>query len=854
MKLSLIRNKSSGSALISTMLVVTVLTIIVVAFMQSMMIEQKTARSYAHIYRAQLAAESALAIAIERLNSAATENCVIGLDHTAPEDKQALAVIQLDSGGKLIKNIPIAVSASEAYSEKIHSFEITKTLSRKASFFPIKLRAESLQGLAAFYIQPNTSKEPLLRFPTLPSIPRAFSTTLQEVPLVKPDKAGYSAAQLTAINNFISAHPEGAAKPSWKDLLLTPETLNQFTPTTLEVDQSWGDTKNWSLAQSRLGLKKVNLRKLKYYLDNLSVSQAADNPRAKVVEALLEQTTDLNAEGLWGGGTMEWLINPKNPDRYALAEARQIVADLIDYIDADLHPTTDDVENPKYLGVEGRLESDNTVTGHPYIASLGGGLVFNLSVTGQGKLNSTRDLICWTLVNPWSHETLPFSGTYSVEITIEVQGTASGGTLGSQASAYFGQSDKAKPGVLNERLTEIPPNPPLADGKLKPNTGATFPADPTGLSFADNYSMLNEGKQQPREMSFNDVSFKLKKARLKFTDTDGRTSYVQVIATESSPLTLPMNPKNITLPKVSSSQPVVYNPGTVNRFVYLKNDPRLNFQSDSYTDGNAPSSFSGANPPKCSSPPDITAKKDPQQWDGDQGMATTSEWYATKDASKFFFNRSAPKLTDNPAGKQYDVDPVKGNTEVAVDSIGEIGYLFTGRPWQTLSVVANNSASTRKDFSFLDFIEPGTFVSEVEKKTPPLLEKINGKININTAPDYVLKSLFKDLPGLEESDIDQLIQSIITNRSTNGPMVGSGDFGQISEFALAKTDKFDRELVLRQMANLITTRSNEFTIYAYGESFAHTKAVANANMTAIVGFYHDSSGIRRIKIIRKKWN
>jgi len=57
----------SGSALIITLLVLTVLSIIVVAFMQSMSIERMTARSYSNIEQASLAADAAFATAEQRL-------------------------------------------------------------------------------------------------------------------------------------------------------------------------------------------------------------------------------------------------------------------------------------------------------------------------------------------------------------------------------------------------------------------------------------------------------------------------------------------------------------------------------------------------------------------------------------------------------------------------------------------------------------------------------------------------------------------------------------------------------------------------------------------------------------------
>jgi len=56
-----------GSSLIITLMVLTVLSIIVVAFMQSMTVERMTARSYSNIEQAQLAADAAVAAAEDRI-------------------------------------------------------------------------------------------------------------------------------------------------------------------------------------------------------------------------------------------------------------------------------------------------------------------------------------------------------------------------------------------------------------------------------------------------------------------------------------------------------------------------------------------------------------------------------------------------------------------------------------------------------------------------------------------------------------------------------------------------------------------------------------------------------------------
>lgn len=73
--------RSKGSALVSTLLVIVVLSIIVAAFMQSMSIERQTARSYLKQLQAQLAADAAEADAISNLIHD-TENDVYSITQT----------------------------------------------------------------------------------------------------------------------------------------------------------------------------------------------------------------------------------------------------------------------------------------------------------------------------------------------------------------------------------------------------------------------------------------------------------------------------------------------------------------------------------------------------------------------------------------------------------------------------------------------------------------------------------------------------------------------------------------------------------------------------------------------------
>jgi len=86
-----------ASALITTLMVVTVLTIIVVAFFQSMSMERKTAASYSNVLRARLAAESAQAEAITRVAGLMASNPYHAVGYTNLSG-QVVPVIFASSG------------------------------------------------------------------------------------------------------------------------------------------------------------------------------------------------------------------------------------------------------------------------------------------------------------------------------------------------------------------------------------------------------------------------------------------------------------------------------------------------------------------------------------------------------------------------------------------------------------------------------------------------------------------------------------------------------------------------------------------------------------------------------------
>jgi Tfp pilus assembly protein PilX len=821
-----------GSALISTLLMIVVLTIIVTAFMQSMAVERRTANSYKNKLQAELAAEAGLNLAISKLLQGASANAIVHLAPGVAEEESSIVFSRLDSAGQITSSNPITISESESETDRIHSFKIAPDIVRSSSLYSVGNLGPDEESFTAFYVQDNASKQSLMRFPGPPEVSsRDFGTTLQEVPILLQDGTEMASAGIGQANQSASDLSE------WRENLATVATANQII-SGAEIDISWADIANLSPLLARTGETKIDLRRLKRYVDGLPSTQTAGNPKSLVVEALLGFSSSVDPQIAWGGGTLEYLISDLNAERYSDQEAKQIVASLIDYIDEDLHPTTDNVDAPTYFGVEGRLEPDGSVIGHPYVTAIGAGLVFNLSpaTSFRGQLNSTRVLLCWTLANPWSSRSFPITGTYAPEFTVVVRGTAVGGSRGTDAAAYFGKDTQDR---LTERLTNALS---LAGGRLLANSGSSFPEAPDGFSFANIYSLVNAGQRQPAGMRFEDIEFELRVARLKFTSSaDNSTSYVQVIGTAANPFVLKMNPESFTLPSNGGS--VVYNPKSVDRFRYVR-EPRLNFLQSTWSAGEEASTFPLNPAANHAVYPvlqtlDVTESAVEGEWDGAQGMPSSSNWFTSPNTRKHFFARSPQRVNSSTYNAQTDPN------SVAVNSIGEIGYLFTGRPWQTLRMT--QSDETRKDFQILDFLDSGTMQTIDGVGQGRLVE---GKVNINTASRQTLMGL---LAGLSNASDEQktAITEEIRSRQGVTPYVGSVDYGDLNSIKLGISDKFSQEELLRRVANLTTTRSDNFTIYSYGECTKNGRVISSSFLTATVELFVDSGGGMGARIIQQ---
>lgn len=853
-----------GFALVITLIMVVLAAIIAVGLLVSASLDRLTANAFSKRLRAELAAQSGLAAALNALSGTKGPASFQYITGVGDDGKPVLVPLQyapatgtatLDLANK--RDLYSSVGASTDIATLILSPTATPRPTRAVPFVPI---TTVVNGVAqeveryAFYVDEGGGRQNLA---VQGGANRNYSRDPSELPFVsaKAAPAPFSATQINAIT-------------TGRQLIFTPMTTNPLlsaasAPMTPPVDDYSFATASAIANLNPEGKPRVDLKKLQAYVDGLSTDQTKSNPRA----ALVNQLLDPNETGTnWGGGNLSIITKLT---RYSGNQPKQIVANLLDYLDDDLIPTTDDVDNPTYFGVEGKTDTSGKVVGHPYINFVGTGLVFNRSAASgaTGGLNSTRVLVVLGLVNPWSTETKDWTTFYiKPEIEITITGTATGGLLGPNASSYFH-------GVFNttdtgNQMTSYPPQ--LQNGKIPPNQGFVFPTlASSGTNYATFFDILGTSGRQPPGMVFDGLGFTITKLRLKYTSTDGKNGYVQLLDNlKNTPQ--PANPSTVPMGNAGGSLVYKFASGAPDKAdFHLNADPRLDFLPGKWL--LSKSTDNGANPPTPQTIVDIFSGKDPSNWDftAQTPSVTNQLWYTKTDITRHFYVKSPPS----------------DGSEPKFQCTGELGYLHTGLPWETLRLyVTDAEAATptlkSRDRELLAYVHSGTFAStdyrsatthvgQAAPATPiPLL---SGPLNINTNKRPTLTSLFLGASALLDSDAASRAQS-----GSDPDMVGSGKFieaygasvGSPQFFALpgdflsskparditnAQTFDYDREALARRSSNLISTQSTRFTVYSLGEARdkvgANVVTTSSVNLRAEVELQTDSSGKPTPKVL-----
>lgn len=802
-----------GAALVVTLIVLVVLAAIAVAFMQNTGLDRAGSRSAANVYRARLAAEAGLAEAMGLIQQNVNNFAYVTGSRPAGDGYRTF-IRRLKTSGGSWQFDGDAVNLDSGAGEDV-GLVLTGTLSdpgleQRVAWKPLDGAPGGSGPFSryGFWVDEGGAKQNLTWWGGAPAPAEGSSlTNLAQLTPFLPDESGGSA----------SAFPESALQSILEERTLSrtnftlggtkfdsfrPQSAFPTVATVNLVDDEIGGRVNSyfftlssaSGAVTPKGTPKLNLAALAKHVNGLNTDQGADSPKALLVADLLKEKPDNAAS--WGGGSFYWLVES---GKYSEDERKQIVANIIDYLDEDLIPTTDSTDTPTFFGVEFKLNEDGEVRGHPFVNMIGFGSVYNWSGDGDstGALNSTLLLLFCGIVNPWS-STIEL-GDYALEVELGVEGAVEGGTLGVDAANYF---------RLNFEFPGPEANPELA-GELEARSGTTLPGPAQGNNYAARYNMREEAERQPKEIVFNNIVYKPDKFRIRFTDSNGREGFVYVAPSASS---VTMDPATVTSPGVRKSDVYKFTRLSPNqKDLHLAGDPRASFKESAWEES-ASSGGATEDIPAPQTAVDITADVG-ENWDGAQGMQTDSSWYKSTSVTNHF-NRGS---------------------ESGMSSIGELGYIWTGKPWQTLNLIKTDNPLTA-DWNLLDYVSAGRFAAADGKdaedgggtavSTLPLAAPFGtnniplnggllaqGGFNVNTRKRATVEAVLAGQPGIPGNAADAVVAA------DSGAQASA--YGEIAALAPELVEggdyKFQREAAQRALANVAVNHSRVFTVYSVGE-------------------------------------
>lgn len=911
-----------GSALISTLLVIAVLAIIVTAFLQSMAIERQTARSYVERVRAEMAAYAGISEVMTKLSTATGASGY----HYAVEtvnpgtDTEHLRVLTLAPGAKTVAS---TTDLSASGSEKTTQIPVVKSGLIKRTSELVELPGPLPDETAAFayWVDEENAKQDLLTRSGAETPRRQLSGLkldgasgawkpripfLAELPLVSRSGTPLTTPQRTAVD---SEQKNVWAQTAAKQSLVTPATLNQLLKASGGITPD-AENYDFTLAPrtrllTPLGQPRLNLNRLKRYIDGgfyqefddrglaidiegrpsnyaaLSLAQGPTSPRFLLIKQLLNETGQFpaTAENPWGPGNLEFVLRML-PERDAAGEptqARQFVANLIDYIDSDIIPTTDgtptpaptawDADNstaqrldnpqnlmivaprtvttspplpnrppaPTVFGVEGRVNG-NKVVGHPYIAAISSGFIFN--PTGGGtQINSTRILAHFAMVNPWEGEinwqigNAAGGGTgYLAEVQATVTGNVVNGANGpalytpGTGSGYFRNAWLAQ-------NSGYPVNAGAASGpftgqKVPGYTGFNFPRAWTGDNDMSNGPYrINQPITNTNRVRFDNFGLQLDLVRLIYRK-GGQRYLVQDLSCLTTPnFERKWNPSTY-LPQPGNLK----NPGQLDW--HLNGDPRLNFLASSWNQKVSTIS-SGLTVPSIRNAI-YTTPVNPRK-DGLETMDDGPTWWRVGGASHFptyaLGYRPSPLGGDEAANAGLPDEP-------AMLSVSEFGFLHSGRPWQTLTLFNDGSRFSppyaNADWQLLDYIDLGNSPRKLEQNLP----EIAGQTNVNAGKQATLQALFTDLPtAVDPTDLATKLRN-----SPRRPFLAAADILEDPLITNQGSTESRKEQLIGQLYPALTNRSQSFTVYAVGESRRNGLPVSRVLLRAEISLEPDSAG------------
>lgn len=838
------RRSAAGAAIISTLLVLTVLTVMVVAFLQSMRIDRLTARAYLNKTKATLVANAALEEAVETLrldleNGLYTTGFAYDTS-TSQRDLARPVIARLAPATGAVASIqPLTSSDTGSITGRIL---LLPGQSVAVPFRSMLDQDGKEAGRYGYWIDAGINRQPL----------HLAGNS------VRRNLADWAELPLFTNNSQALTAGERATVVAARNLLPTPLTMNLHLGAE-RVDTLHFTTRSPHLLLSREGYPKLNLKQLKDYIDGgsteyegfplsadegypgLPTTQGPTSPRVQLIDQLLDSTDtdsdETNNFGYfvmkpWGYGSLKWLRT-----KYTLEEARQIVANIIDYIDSDFIPTCDALPGStpalnntsntnniiprptpaSLLGVEARVVG-TTIQTHPYISYVGTGFICN---AGTNHINSTRTLAYLNITNPSEGNSQPWTTFYRTEFQFNPTGSAT----------YTGGSGPAtdvfrRGWVSQESTTFNYPNT-----YIPPYTGYLYPRSSTsGNDLANGFNTVNRNN-----VIITNFALEMDQGRLIYIQSGTRfiVQDISALQTVSKPYPGGTFTKNNTTTLVNKLR----GSGPVQNDYWLNSDPRLNFQSSRWslaTPDNSGSTSSSVPPLPTTTinvglGSTLAVANGP---DGQQNANNDTSWYLK--VSDKTPERHFPTYTQG-----YRPSPATNASPMT--SLADLGFIHAARPWQTLRIHRDAQTPGQEDWRFLDYLHTGQNLpgspSRVELSVRPpsgtpidsayphkWTQVAEGGISFSTAHRPTLLSLFTGMPvvnGADNYDATPLADALLAHDpgAANGQLILSlGDIWPISAFNPGSSFDFEKEQFLGRFSNAFATKPITFTIYVHGES------------------------------------
>lgn len=842
-----------GFALISVLLILVVLTVSVTAFLTNMRIERIAARNIVNVTQAQVAAEAGLTEALIKLTEGLTNYHYVTVDEvdTSNTNYHKPYLLKFHYGTTNV------AGTNYMYTPLVNNgtniIQVAEGIVRHVGYTSLYPSGNTnTEFRYGYWIDEANSKQNVL---VAQSKPREYLTNLNELPLLSRDGTPLSSSDISAIVNATN-------------FLLTPQTINQVVPNLNPKADDFDYTFRSSASLlTPEGYPRLNLKRLKEVVDEMPLTQGPDSPRVQLVSQLLDLNGNNPPDSFsnpWGGGSLKILR-----ERYDEQEAKQIVANILDYIDEDLVPTSDaqagpapsganpsgpyssqaeevvltPEKAPTFIGVEAKVVN-NTIQGHSYINLLSFGYQFNAS-QASSHVNSTRVFHVWGIVNPWSAESPlwgngnsanPQGGFYYPEIQIKVEGSVESEdgkeapnivhpSKGNNATDYFPKGWLSQEQCSRTFGDAMPPT----QAYLIPRNPLPAPSQNSGADFANGFLEIFNNN-----VNFSDVSSQVEIARLIYFRDNVR--YVVQDLRALKDFSIPLKPpftKN-----TSTSKTIKLGATPKQDELHLNGDPRLNFKKDQWVmreSVNASTAKGPLPPPGANLDVDVFNGMDKELGDQIQGANTDHEWWKGENVKYHF-----------PAFSQ-GYRPSPGKNEAPMQSLAELGFIFTGNPWQTLRLYEDNTSTENKDWRILQYVELGTLNHEFDNISGNY-KFLSGQININTKKSASLDSLFRNMPNFVGYNFAELIL-----QSGKAPFLNIAEVLTVPGLNNGKSFDFEKDEFIGRFINALSLQSKSFTLYIRGESVKNNVVLGKAILRADIELSFDQKNKPIFKILRKEF-